>query len=96
MLNAQHAADISEIGLCGPIVRGRQLTHQPKLETAVFKVGDWHKVPMDLPLKGARPPMKGYTQLIATLNGMKAQASIGLEPIWAQVLKDYTAWSICG
>ncbi|GMH33483.1 hypothetical protein BSKO_01317 [Bryopsis sp. KO-2023] len=81
----EHAANISDIGFQGLIVRGRQMTHHPQTQAEIFKVGRWHSVARELPIKGARPTMKAYTKIEATLNGMRAQASIGLEPIWAQL-----------
>ena len=85
----------------GLIARGRQLTHNPKTYLETYKVGRWHNVQRQLPLKGtpspitfitvvclslgARPPMKVYTDMDATITRLDANGGIGLEPVFCQV-----------
>eukprot|EP00803_Ostreobium_quekettii_P004304 evm.model.scf_1699.1 EVM.evm.TU.scf_1699.1 scf_1699:12197-31250(-) len=78
-------ANIPAVAFTGVLVRGRQLTHPPQTMTMTFKVGRWHSVDQSHPIKGARPPMKVYTSMEASLDSARIQGGIGLEPVIAQM-----------
>lgn len=51
------------LGLSGWIIRARQLTAEPDTNMASWRVGSYHAAPVGMPIKGARAPMKSYTDL---------------------------------
>eukprot|EP00210_Caulerpa_lentillifera_P001979 g1897.t1 len=83
------SAVVRKLEFNGLIARGRQLTHNPKLVDESYQVGRWHIVTKQLPMKGARPPMKTYTNLEARVYNLEANGGIGLESVFCQLSKAF-------
>jgi len=71
------------------MIRARQQGFPPVTFDKIYRVGAYHAASIPTPIKGARPPMKTYTDLRCEMEDLHVSGGMGLEPTVAQLTKAF-------